>query len=73
LDILIFVTLDVTSLGYCALRSYELEMGDENSINFSKVLKLHKQVFNKYGKFVKEMFYVECKVIGGVSKRRLDQ
>jgi hypothetical protein len=48
-------------------------MGDENSVNFSKVLKLHKQVFSKYGKFVKEMFYVECKVIGGISKRRLDQ
>jgi hypothetical protein len=48
-------------------------MGDENSVNFNKALKLRKQVFSKYGKFVKEMFYVECKLIGGISKRRLDQ
>jgi hypothetical protein len=48
-------------------------MDDENSVNFSKVLKLRKQVFNKNGKFVKEMFCVECQVIGGISKRRLDQ
>ena len=48
-------------------------MGDENSVNFFKVLKLHKQVFSKCGNFVMEMFYVECKVTGGISKRRLDQ
>ena len=48
-------------------------MGDENSVNFNKVLKLRKQVFSKNGKFFREIFYVECQVIGGISKRRLDQ
>jgi hypothetical protein len=41
-------------------------MGDENCVNFSIVLKVNKQVSSKYGKFVKEMLYVDGKVINGL-------
>jgi hypothetical protein len=43
----------------------------ENCVNLSEVLKVYKKVFRKYGKYVEEIFYVECKVIGGLSKHRL--